>query len=584
MLLKLSSSSRTKKSTPCLPPGPWKLPIIGSIHHLGGSLPHQRFKSLAEKYGPLMHLQLGELSVIVVSSPETAKEVMKTHDVNFADRPYLYANTVICTGAKNISFSPYGDYWRRIRKICSQELLSPTRVQSFGPARVEEVSKFIKSISEHVGNQINLSERIISLTYGMTARSAFGKKCKDQELFIELVKEASAAAAGFNISDLFPSSTLLPILTGFKAKLGNICGRYDEITGNIIKEHHAKKVVTYEDEDLVDVLLRYQDDVEFPLSIADIKSIIMDIFTGGSETSSTTVDWAMTEMLKHPRIMEKAQDEIREVVSRRGTIDGTCIQELVFLKLIVKETLRIHPPTPLLLPRESRERCKINGYDIPAKSKVIVNAWAIGRDPMWWKDPEKFHPERFLNSSTDYRGLHFEYIPFGAGRRRPPTCVFVFAPVKMEGSMGKEIKDRGGEAKRRLCSSFHTLNSSICTLKLFKEQSIHNTRGNRNYSQSESSNRSTFSQNERRRTFKKGVIYGNCSKEGHSSEECYNIVGYPIGHPFHGKYKRIAQKNNIPRTVNTTQTSVNAGVTQETNSGSNGYDMAVSERIDQLQN
>ncbi|GJZ23961.1 premnaspirodiene oxygenase-like protein, partial [Tanacetum coccineum] len=238
MLLKLSSSSRTKKSTPCLPPGPWKLPIIGSIHHLGGSLPHQRFKSLAEKYGPLMHLQLGELSVIVVSSPETAKEVMKTHDVNFADRPYLYANTVICTGAKNISFSPYGDYWRRIRKICSQELLSPTRVQSFGPARVEEVSKFIKSISEHVGNQINLSERIISLTYGMTARSAF---------------------------DLFPSSTLLPILMGFKAKLENIRGRYDEITGNIIKEHQARKVVTVEDEDLVDVLLRYQDDIEFPI-------------------------------------------------------------------------------------------------------------------------------------------------------------------------------------------------------------------------------------------------------------------------------------------------------------------------------
>ncbi|GJT31752.1 cytochrome P450 71D11-like protein [Tanacetum coccineum] len=123
----------------------------------------------------------------------------------------------------------------------------------------------------------------------MTARSAFGMKCKDQELFIELVKEASAAAAGFHISDLFPSSTLLSKLIGFKAKLEDIRGRYEEINGNIIKEHQAKKVVTYEDEDLVDVLLRYegedlvdvllryQDDVEFHclllICVNNIKSI-----------------------------------------------------------------------------------------------------------------------------------------------------------------------------------------------------------------------------------------------------------------------------------------------------------------------
>ncbi|XP_024976292.1 cytochrome P450 71D11-like [Cynara cardunculus var. scolymus] len=440
MLLKLLRLSRTKNSTPCLPPGPWKLPLLGSIHHLGSSLPHHRLRDLAKKYGPLMHLQLGELSVIVVSSPETAKEVMKTHDVTFADRPYLFASSVICNGATNLTFAPYGDYWKQLRKICAMELLSPMRVQSFRSTREEEVSHFIKSISENIGSPIDLSERIFSLTYGITARAAFGKKCKDQESFISLVKEATAAAAGFNISDIFPSSTVLPILTGFKAKLEKIRGMFEEIVDNIIEEHKAKKMAANvgdadedEDEDLVDVLLRFQErgDVKFPLSIANIKAVILDIFSGGSETSSTTVEWGMSELLKHPRMLEKAQTEIRQVVNRRGTVDETCIQELVFLKLVIKETLRLHPPTPLLLPRESRERCEINGYAIPAKSKVIVNAWAIGRDPMWWKDPERFHPERFLSSSIDYRGLNFEYIPFGAGRRVCPGMSFGLANVEL---------------------------------------------------------------------------------------------------------------------------------------------------------
>ncbi|KAL4566899.1 hypothetical protein LXL04_031025 [Taraxacum kok-saghyz] len=436
MLLRLS---KTKNSNLCLPPGPWKLPIIGNLHHLGSSLPHQRLTHLAKKYGPLMHLQLGQLSMIVVSSPETAKEVLKTHDVNFSNRPFLYASSVICNNVTNLTFAPYGDYWRRVRKICSMELLSPMRVQSFRSVREEEVLNFVNSISKHVGFSVNLSERIFSLTYGITARVAFGKKCKDEGAFIELVKEASVAAAGFNVSDLYPSSTLLPLLTGFKAKLEKIRGRFDEIVGNIIEEHEAKRVGTDSDdddvdEDLVDVLLKFREhgDGEFSLSIANIKTIILDIFTGGSETSSTTVEWAMFEMLKHPTIMKKAQTEIRQVVNRIGAIDDTCLKQLVFLKLIIKETLRLHPPAPLLLPRESRERCEINGYEIPEKTKVIVNAWAIGRDPMWWKDPERFHPERFLNRSIDYSGVNnFEYVPFGGGRRVCPGMTFGLANVEL---------------------------------------------------------------------------------------------------------------------------------------------------------
>lgn len=154
------------------------------------------------------------------------------------------------------------------------------------------------------------------------------------------------------------------------------------------------------------------------------KKKIQDIFSAGSETSATAEDWAMLEMLKNPRVMKKAQDEVRKVFNKKGFVGEAAIDELKYLKLVIKETLRLHPPAALLLPRENREKCEINGYDIPMKTKVIINAWAIGRDPKYWNEAEKFYPERFVDSNIDYKGTHFEYIPFGAGRRICPGINF----------------------------------------------------------------------------------------------------------------------------------------------------------------
>jgi cytochrome P450 len=156
-----------------------------------------------------------------------------------------------------------------------------------------------------------------------------------------------------------------------------------------------------------------------------------DIYGAGGEGSSSTITWAIAELVRDPRVMKKAQEEVREIFKMKGIVGENCINELKYLKSVVKETLRLHPPGALLIPRECGQACEIDGYHIPMKSKVIVNAWAIGRDPKYWTEPERFYPERFIGSSIDYKGSNFEYIPFGAGRRICPGSTFGLINVEM---------------------------------------------------------------------------------------------------------------------------------------------------------
>ncbi|EOY12081.1 Cytochrome P450 71D10, putative [Theobroma cacao] len=421
-----------------LPPGPWKLPFVGNMHQLLGSLPHHILKDLANQHGPLMQLQLGEISTIVVSSPEIAEDVLRTHGIVFAQRPQLLSMSIITYGFRDIGMAPYGDYWRQVRKICTVELLTAKQVQSFHSIRQEEVSALVKSVSSNEGSQINLSNKIFSLTYGITSRAAFGNKCKDQETFSSTIREVVKLISGFSIADMYPSFRVLQLISGLRQKLGTLHQKSDKILQGIIDEHRERmesgKISEGEaKEDLVTVLLKIQqlDYLEFPLTDNNIKAVIWDIFSGGSETSSTIVDWAMSEMLKNPRVLRKAQDEVRQVFHGKGDVDEASIHELKYLASVIKETLRLHPSLPLLLPRESRENCEIMGYQVPVKTNVIINAWAIGRDPKYWNEPETFYPERFLKTSTDFKGTDLEYIPFGAGRRMCPGIMFALPNIEL---------------------------------------------------------------------------------------------------------------------------------------------------------
>ncbi|GMN39332.1 hypothetical protein TIFTF001_008554 [Ficus carica] len=141
------------------------------------------------------------------------------------------------------------------------------------------------------------------------------------------------------------------------------------------------------------------------------------MFFAGSETTSTSIEWAMAELLLNPEAMAKAKAELTRSIGPNRRLEETDIDNLPYLNAVVKETLRLHPPVPLLVPREAKNDTNFMGYSIPKNTKVLINAWAIGRDPDAWDDPLCFKPERFLASKLDYKGQDFEYIPFGAGRR-----------------------------------------------------------------------------------------------------------------------------------------------------------------------
>ncbi|CAL5190728.1 unnamed protein product [Lathyrus oleraceus] len=420
--------STSKNSITNLPPGPRTLPFIGNIHQIiSNSMPHQCFKILAEKYGPLMYLKLGQVPYIIVTSPEIAKEVMKTQDLNFCDRPNLLLPTILTYNATDIAFAPYGDYWRQLRKVCIVELLSLKRVQSFRSIREEVVSKLVKSITTREGSIVNLTENVFSMTYEITSRAVFGKRTKHEQVFKTAMEEIVSLLGGFCIADLYPSvKILLQRVSRAKTRFEKVCRETDRLLQDIINDHRSN----YRDEeDLVDVLLKFQQDNH--LTDDNVKAVIQDLFTAGSETSSGIVLWAISEMVKNPKAMEEAQAEVRSVFDRKGYVDETSLHQLIYLKSVVKETLRLHPVVPLLIPRESRERSRINGYEIPAKTRVAVNVWAIGRDPRYWDEAESFKPERFVNSPLDFRGTDFEFIPFGAGRRICPGIAFALPNVEL---------------------------------------------------------------------------------------------------------------------------------------------------------
>ncbi|TKY53285.1 3,9-dihydroxypterocarpan 6A-monooxygenase [Spatholobus suberectus] len=420
-----------------LPPSPRALPVLGHLHLLS-KLPHQAFHNISSRYGPLVYLLFGAKPCVLVSSPEMARQCLKTHETCFLNRPKRSNVDYITYGSSDFVLAPYGPYWRFMKKLCMTELLGGRMLHQHLPIRVEETKLFLMNIMQkaNLREEVNIGKELAMLANNIITRMALRRRCCDVEgeghQLIELVKEMTELGGKFNLGDMLWFVKKLD-LQGFGKRLVSVRSRYDAIMERIMKEHEDARMKKKEmggdgDEavrDLLDVLLDIYNDEssEIRLTRENIKAFIMNMFGAGTETSATTIEWALAELINHPGVMVKARQEIDSVVGKNRLVEESDIPNLPYVQSIMKETMRLHPTGPLIV-RQSTEDCNINGYDIPARTTVFVNVWAIGRDPNYWENPLEFQPERFLNeegqSPLDLKGQHFELLSFGVGRRSCP--------------------------------------------------------------------------------------------------------------------------------------------------------------------
>ncbi|WOH00909.1 hypothetical protein DCAR_0520285 [Daucus carota subsp. sativus] len=420
------------------PPGPRGLPLIGDMHNFDTLNTHLYLYKLSHKYGPLMSFQLGSVPILVISSARAAKEVFKYHDLCFSSRPSSVGLQKISYNGLDIAFAPYSLYWKDMRKLLTLHLFSSQRSQSFQPIREGKVARMVKAIRDEAATSsstVNLSKIITTLASSVMFRIAFGKRYDEEEeygarndtknkissKFHWLLTETQANLSSLFLADCFPvMGHLIDRLSGTWSRLEKSCHEIDAIYQQLIDEylHTYSGTASTQDGSILDILLQMKRDSS-DFTFDHIKAILMNVLVAGTDTSAAAVVWAMSLLIKNPTPMKKVQQEVRELIGEKGFVDENDVQKLVYLKAVVKEAMRLHPPSPLI-PRETIDKCVINGYEIEAKTRVYVNAYAIGRDPECWNNPDEFLPERFENSSIDFRGQHFELIPFGTGRRICP--------------------------------------------------------------------------------------------------------------------------------------------------------------------
>ncbi|KAK8503934.1 hypothetical protein V6N12_019102 [Hibiscus sabdariffa] len=426
-------STRFTKINPPLPPGPRGLPILGNLPFIKPDL-HHYFTELSQIYGPIFKLQLGTKICIVINSPSLAKQVLKDQDAIFANRELPAAAIVGTFGGLDIAWRPNGPDLNRLRKLVIREIMSKRSLDACYELRRREIRQMVKDIHRKIGSPVNLGEQVAQTAVKVMISTLWGGSSERSSDLIELRKRLDEFVRLFlapNISDIFPVLApfdLQGIVSKSKKHISWFYGIFESVIMNRLKiAGDGKKIVDEINKDFLQQMLELnqQGEDKTSLSINELKAVLLDMMVGGTDTIPTTVEWAMTELLRHPDIMTKVVEELDTVVEKQNMVEESHLPQLLYLDAVVKETLRLHPVIPLLLPHTPSQTSFVAGYTIPKHSRIFINAWALQRDPELWDDPLRFQPERFLHGN---RGNSFQYLPFGSGRR---ICVGIALAEKM---------------------------------------------------------------------------------------------------------------------------------------------------------
>nr|XP_016437353.1 PREDICTED: geraniol 8-hydroxylase-like [Nicotiana tabacum] len=421
-----------------LPPGPTPWPIIGNLHLLGAK-PHISLANLAKIYGPIMSLKLGQITTIVISSSTMAKQVLKNQDQAFSTR--FIPNALQAHNHYKFSavWLPVCPQWRTLRRILNTNIFSYNRLdanQHLRSQKVKELLAYCAKCCHQEGEAVDVGQVAFKTSLNLLSNTLFSKDLADpfsdsKVELKEVIWGITTEVGKPNLVDFFPIFEKIDLQGKRRCTtiyFGKLFKLFDELINERLEEKRRNRS---EKSDVLEALLNISAENPEEIDQNHIKSMFLDLFGAGTDTTTSTLEWAMAEMLRQPEIMRKAQVELGEVIGKGKIVEEADVSQLPYLQCIIKETLRMHPPFPLLVPRKVEQDGELCDYIIPKGSQVVVNAWAIGRDSTFWKDPLVFKPKGFWNLDLDMRGKDFEFIPFGVGQRICPSLPLALRMVQV---------------------------------------------------------------------------------------------------------------------------------------------------------